>query len=137
MKCSLCEREAVDRCFACGQLFCEDHGKKNCVLCQNSIVEGDPSPRRVSASRQQSTDAAAWWRPQQAEEYAPPACHICRGLTRAKCTECGRYYCADHAGRNFQCRACVKAFDPSFIIVGGFLFFFLILVLLGSFLTSR
>jgi hypothetical protein len=110
MKCHLCDEEAVDRCYQCGQLFCDKHGKVNCASCDNGIAEGDPRRDRVSARPMpQKGRGLAWWRPISADDYVPPACYQCGGLTRARCVGCGRQFCAKHAGRGGNCADCQTA----------------------------
>ena len=48
----------------------------------------------------------AWWRPQPAEDFEPPACHVCTGLTRLICRNCERYFCKEHAGSHGLCAEC-------------------------------
>lgn len=120
MGCFICGDEAVDRCYTCGNLFCARHGSKNCVRCQSGIAEGDPRGDRISAVPPPPA-TPAWWRPQQAEDYTPTACWVCRGLTRAICVECRRPYCAEHAGTNFRCKECQPSSDTATAVVGIFL----------------
>lgn len=134
MSCHLCSNEAIDRCFTCGRLVCADHGAKNCAACQGSFQPGDPSFERVSVAPPRTGQDAAWWRPQKAEEYVPPACYVCRGLTRAVCAHCGRYYCAEHAGRNFSCKECNTASNVSLYVVGAFLLVFASIAVLTALL---
>src|ERR1700677_1220538 len=105
MSCHICGDEAIDRCYTCGQLFCADHGKVDCVRCASAIAAGDTRADRVSASRLRD-DAArgkAWWRTREAEDFEPPSCHVCHGLARRVCTNCRQHYCGEHAGAADLC----------------------------------
>jgi len=134
MACHVCGGEAVGRCFSCGRLFCEKHGSKNCVTCENGIAEGNPSPDRVTAKRSRVAHAAAWWRPVPADDYSPPACYVCKSLTRAVCSSCGRNYCAEHAGRKSTCLNCNDPSNVSIYVVGGFLLAMMFFVLVAAWL---
>lgn len=134
MSCHLCDKEAIDRCFTCGRLFCAEHGTKNCTACQGAYQEGDPSGERISVIPTRSGKDNPWWRPQQADEFAPPACYECQSLTRAVCVACGRNYCKEHAGRNSTCRECSTASDMSLYVVGGFLLVFAAVTLVSAYL---
>ena len=126
MKCHRCDQPAVDRCYTCGRLYCENHGAKNCVTCAGAIAVGDPRPDRITAGfALPEPPAHAWWRPQTAEDYEPPACYECKGLARPVCTNCGRRYCPEHAGKNGWCAACQKATRSGNLFLT---FFFLLLV---------
>ncbi len=107
MQCHLCPQEAVGRCFTCGALFCADHGREDCDRCAAAVAAGAPRPRRRNA--QHSGSRATWWRPQVAENYSPPACYECQGLTRKSCRHCGNWYCADHAGPQELCASCGRS----------------------------
>lgn len=109
MSCYLCEREAVDRCFTCGQLFCELHGKMNCQRCATGIAPGSGRDDRISALLLARNAKPGWWRPQPAEDFEPPACHECKALARRVCSNCGNRYCPEHAGKNGWCAACVRS----------------------------
>jgi hypothetical protein len=109
MHCHVCQEEAVGRCYTCGELFCARHGDTNCFRCTTAIAQGDPRPDRVSAEPLGSGRRVAWWRPQQAEDYEPPACYECKGLSRLVCRNCGSIYCPDHAGPNGLCAACNRS----------------------------
>ncbi len=75
MSCHICKAEAVTRCYSCGELVCETHGKSDvCPHCSGGFVAGDPRPDRVSSKPMPKQATDGWWRPQQAEEYVPPAC---------------------------------------------------------------
>ncbi len=107
MYCHICQAEAVARCYTCGELICAEHGNENCTRCASGIAAGDPRPKYVTATvSANKTRRPGWWRPQKAEEFAPPACYACKGLTRTVCEHCHGYYCKDHAGTNGLCRAC-------------------------------
>lgn len=135
MACHVCGGEAVGRCFTCGRLFCDRHGSTDCVVCETAIVEGDPSPDRVTAHRPTRSSGIAWWRPQPADDYSPPACHVCGGLARAACRTCGRRYCPDHAGRASNCRPCSDAANVSLLVVAGIVAVLAVVFLLGMLMT--
>ena len=140
MKCHLCDQEAVDRCYQCGQLFCPEHGGVNCSACSSGIAEGDPRQDRVSARRLANAGRGyAWWRPVTAEEFVPPACYQCGGLTRSRCVGCGRRYCANHAGTGGRCAECHASSTTGMLIglgvIGGLGLIFAIAVV-WSWLTS-
>src|SRR5262249_40606088 len=86
----------------------EEHGGKddNCRRCSTAIAVGDPGGSRISESPLGPNKAAGWWRPQQADEYAPPACYQCQGLTRAICRNCHSPYCYEHKGPPGLCTVC-------------------------------
>jgi hypothetical protein len=109
MTCHVCQEEAVGRCYTCGELFCARHGDVNCFRCTTAFVEGDPRPDRVSAEPLAKGSRPGWWRPQQAEDYEPPACYECKGLARRVCRHCGSVYCPDHAGSGGLCAACSRS----------------------------
>lgn len=109
MSCHVCGQEAISRCFSCGRLFCEKHGQETCVRCQTGITASDLRADRVSAQRLSPSGERAWWRPQEADEYVPPACHLCQGLARRTCVYCQKLYCADHAGRDGGCSECNRS----------------------------
>jgi hypothetical protein len=126
MKCHLCDQAAVDRCYQCGQLFCEQHGKVSCSACTTGIAAGDPRQDRVSTKRMNAASRGfAWWRPVVAEAYVPPACHQCGSLARSQCVGCGRRYCPAHAGPGGRCAACHASNTT------GTLFGFVVIVALG------
>jgi hypothetical protein len=108
--CHLCPNEAVARCYACGELVCAEHGKgKTCAGCTTAIAEGDPRGDRFSTVPLETKTHHGWWRPQEAEEYVPPACYSCQGLARGVCRNCESRYCAEHAGPNGICQACGRS----------------------------
>jgi hypothetical protein len=106
MHCQFCKRDAVDRCYNCGVLFCAEHGDGNCRQCATGIVAGDSRADRVSAELMAPPARPAWWRPQPAEDYEPPACITCGGLARFQCPQCGDRCCREHAGREGLCPRC-------------------------------
>jgi hypothetical protein len=130
-KCHICGKEAVDRCFTCGNLFCPEHGNTNCSRCQSGIVEGDNRQDRVSAAPRAEGMRPAWWRPQVAEDFEPPACYVCKGLARLTCFNCQRLYCAEHAGRNGLCRNCASSSWLGLIIFFGVIAALGLLIVLG------
>jgi hypothetical protein len=111
MSCHICGQEAVDRCYTCGQLFCEKHGQVNCSRCETGIAPGDNRADRVSAGRlrDEPEGRKAWWRAQPAEDYELPSCHICQGLARRVCRNCELHYCAEHAGPSQLCQTCGRS----------------------------
>ena len=117
MKCHLCDHEAVDRCYQCGQLFCQEHGTVNCSACTTGIAEGNPRQDRISTIRMTAGGHGnAWWRPVAAEEYVPPSCHQCGGLARTQCVGCGRRYCAAHLGKAGRCAECQRSSTAGMVI---------------------
>lgn len=123
--CHICQAEAVSRCYTCGQLVCAEHGKgQTCARCTSAIAAGDPRGDRISETPMPAKDKDAWWRPQQADEYVPPACYSCQGLARGLCRNCDARYCAEHAGPNGLCLACGKSANLGLyvlLIMGGLL----------------
>lgn len=109
-RCYLCQSEAVSRCYTCGQLICAKHGRENCHRCDTAVVSGDPRPRQTSAEPLKGKEPNhGWWRPQQAEEYVPPACYECKALARAVCRNCQSHFCREHAGRGGLCQECGRS----------------------------
>jgi hypothetical protein len=120
MPCHLCQAEAVSRCYNCGELVCEEHGKgATCAGCSASIMAGDRRPDRFSETPVGVPQNHGWWRPQQAEEYIPPACYQCQGLTRSKCRNCEQPYCMEHAGPNGLCQECDRSANLGLWICAG------------------
>jgi hypothetical protein len=129
MTCHICQAEAVTRCFNCGELVCAAHGKnQTCDRCSAGIVAGDPRGDRISVRPLVKQPQHAWWRPQQAEEYHPPACYECQGLTRAVCRNCGCHYCHEHAGPPGLCKDCGQSARLGTYVVVAVLAMFLILL---------
>lgn len=126
MHCHICQREAVDRCYNCGELFCEAHGNINCSRCETGIVAGDSRADRISTSRLAKSTRRNWWRPLEAEDYEPSACHECQGLAPYQCAHCGSRYCREHAGKNGLCGQCQRS------LRSGNLFLIFLIVVLGS-----
>ena len=109
-RCYICQAEAVSRCYTCGQLICAAHGDENCQRCNTGVIAGEPRSSEISARPLRRKDAKhGWWRPQQAEEYEPPACYACKSLTRAVCRNCRSHYCHEHAGRGALCLECHRS----------------------------
>src|SRR5437879_3712811 len=110
MQCHICSREAIDRCYTCGELFCDEHGRINCSRCTTAIAAGDARTDRVSGARLSNpTIRPGWWRPQPAEDYNPPECQECQGLARYVCVNCAGRYCREHAGRDGLCGPCQRS----------------------------
>ena len=112
MSCFLCERPAVERCYTCGELFCELHGSVNCQRCETGFAPGDGRDDRYTSRppiKKTKNARDGWWRPRPAEDFDPPACHECQGLARYICLECGRHYCLEHAGKRGLCATCHRA----------------------------
>jgi len=108
MICHVCQADAVTRCYNCGELVCAEHGGKNdlCTHCSTGIVAGKPGAPISEKPMSEKPQHHGWWRPQEAEQYVPPACYECKGLTRAVCRNCQSNYCQEHAGPNGLCKAC-------------------------------
>lgn len=123
MNCHICQHEAVGRCYTCGELFCEVHGSVNCSRCETGIAPGDVRDDRVSRVRLTESTRPGWWRPQEAEDYEPPACAQCGGLARYACVHCGDRYCRAHAGGKGLCSKCARG------LRGGNIF--LLMLILG------
>ena len=140
MKCHLCQAEAVTRCYNCGELVCEQHSKSDsCAGCSTAIASGDPRAdrfSRISIKPISQDHHHGWWRPRQAEEYVPPACYECKGLTRAVCRNCQSRYCRDHAGPNGLCQACGRSSWIGPVILGG-MAMLMLLVFLWSWLFGE
>jgi hypothetical protein len=115
-RCHICQAEAIGRCYACGELFCESHGRINCSRCATAIAAGDARTDRITeslpaggASQGGKPVRPGWWRPQPAEDYEPPACQECQGLARYQCINCGNRYCREHAGSSGLCALCERS----------------------------
>jgi hypothetical protein len=109
-RCYICQAEAVSRCYNCGELICEQHGHENCERCDSAVMAGETYSARVSSAPLRRRDSRhAWWRPQEAEEYLPPACYACKALARAVCRNCGSHYCREHAGHGMLCAECRRS----------------------------
>jgi hypothetical protein len=118
--CHICNAEAVSRCYNCGALVCAEHGKGDtCPGCSTGFAVGDPRADRISVEPMPQQEKHGWWRPQEAEEYVPPACYQCKGLARAVCRNCRANYCADHAGRNGLCRECGRSANFGIYVFAG------------------
>ena len=123
MNCHRCDAEAVTRCHNCGVLLCPEHGGEddNCNRCTTAIAAGDPGGNRISETPFGIRKKPGWWRPQPAEEFQPPACYVCHGLTRAICHNCRSPYCYDHKGPGGLCRECGRsAWLGTYIFIGVF-----------------
>ena len=131
MPCHICGQEAVERCFTCGKLFCAQHGQVNCQRCQTAIAPGDRRADRVSAEPMADRQGPAWWRPQLAEDYEPPACYVCQGLARKTCRNCERLFCGEHAGPAGLCRECGRSSQLSLLILIGILGLMAAMILRG------
>jgi hypothetical protein len=117
MACHICGHEAVGRCYNCGELFCAEHGAENCARCTSAFQAGDPRAELVSRLPLHDMAHGAWWRPQPAEGYSPPACYCCKGIARQSCLNCGERYCPDHAGVAGVCAQCGKSSRLGMIIL--------------------
>jgi hypothetical protein len=127
MSCHFCQAEAVTRCYNCGELVCEAHSKNEvCPHCTGGFVAGDPRPDRVSVKPLPKEENHGWWRPQQAEEYVPPACYECKSLTRAVCRNCQSHYCAEHAGPTGLCAACGRSANLGLYVLAGIFVLFML-----------
>ena len=119
MPCHICQAEAVTRCYQCGELVCAQHGGKSdlCSHCSTGFTTGDP--RGVSVVPLVKEQHDGWWRPRQADEFQPPACYSCKGLTRAVCRNCQSKYCRDHAGPNGLCKDCGRSANLGLYVFAG------------------
>jgi hypothetical protein len=99
--------------------MCAQHGKENCTRCESGIAAGDPRSDRISATPISRAARPGWWRPQQAEDYVPPACYACQGLARAVCPNCRSLYCPEHAGSGDLCQACGRSawLGPAILVI--------------------
>jgi hypothetical protein len=109
MHCHICGAEAVGRCYTCGALFCVRHGTNDCQRCETAIAPGDRRADRVSEKPLAPKVSFGWWRPIPAEDFAPPGCYVCSGLTRQRCRNCRELYCRDHGGYAGLCRQCTTS----------------------------
>ena len=109
MPCHICSHEAIDRCYTCGQLFCERHGKINCVRCATGFMPGDRRSDRLSAVLLIRSNRPGWWLPQPADDFEPPTCHVCHTLARLRCRNCGEIVCSAHVSRAGLCRTCIRS----------------------------
>jgi len=109
MRCYLCQDIAVSRCYTCGQLICARHGSHHCTRCETSVTTRDYRSDRISATPLGKGGRTAWWRPQPAEEYHPPACYQCKSLARQVCRGCDNHFCREHAGSNGLCACCARS----------------------------
>jgi hypothetical protein len=118
MTCHICKAEAVTRCYTCGELVCEEHGKQqNCPLCSTGFTAADP--RAVSTTPLPKEPHKGWWRPQEAAEFKPNSCYECKGLARAVCRNCQSNYCAEHAGGNGLCKSCQSSANLGLYVMAG------------------
>jgi hypothetical protein len=130
MPCHICQAEAVTRCYNCGELVCAEHGKGDiCPTCSGTFKAGDPRSDRISATPSTQPQHHGWWRPQVAEEYKPPECYECGGLSRGVCRNCQIRYCPEHAGFNGLCKGCARSANLGLYMVGGIGAMFLLLYL--------
>lgn len=134
MSCHVCGAEAVGRCYNCGLLYCDQHGDGTCARCDTGFREGDPRQDLISAAPRAAAREAAWWRPQPAEEYAPPACYHCRGIARQVCPHCHELFCPEHAGKNGMCAQCSRSSLLGIAILVAVAAIFGVLMLVGLFL---
>jgi hypothetical protein len=135
-RCYICNDEAVSRCYTCGQLICARHGGENCHRCNTGVVAGDPRPQHVSENLLGRAEAKhAWWRPQEADDFEPPACYACKALARAVCRNCGERYCRDHAGPPGMCKECARSARLGLIVFLVAIAMIVVLVFLGVFVN--
>ncbi len=120
MPCHICQAEAVCRCYNCGELVCAEHGKSDlCPNCSTGFAAGDPRAGGICVEPLPNQQHHGWWRPQEAEEYKPPACYECKGLARAVCRNCQVHYCSEHAGRNGLCQDCARSANMGIYVFAG------------------
>lgn len=131
MNCHICGQEAVERCFTCGELFCEQHGKVNCNHCETGYMPGDRRGDRISHVLLPTSARPGWWRPQEAEDYEPPACYECKGLARLRCRNCGNLHCPEHAGKGGLCQNCTRSARAGAYILAAVIVFILAMVVLA------
>jgi hypothetical protein len=82
-------------------------------------------------SRPAATQRPGWWRPQPAEDYAPPACYKCQGIARRVCPNCQQRFCPDHAGKGGMCAQCTASSLLGVAILGGVALILGVLMLYG------
>ena len=122
MSCHICTAEAVARCYTCGELVCAEHCKDDsCPHCSTGFAAGDPRGSHISVEPISQPHKNAWWRPQQAEEYIPPACYQCKGLARLMCRNCSAAYCGEHAGSHGLCQECSRSANLGLYVFAGML----------------
>lgn len=125
--CHICKAEAVTRCYTCGELVCEEHGKNaNCPRCSTGFTAADS--RSISELPLPKSQAKGWWRPQEAEEFKPAACYECKGLARGVCRNCQSHFCPEHAGANGLCKGCEKSANLGIYVFAGLAVIVLILL---------
>lgn len=130
--CHLCQQEAVGRCYTCGQLFCAQHGSRNCLTCETAIAPGDRRADRISAAPlERQGRRGAWWRPLPAEDFEPPACYQCHGLARHTCRHCRQLYCPEHAGQHGLCAGCDRSSWVGLYVLAGLVLFVVLVIWLG------
>jgi hypothetical protein len=135
-RCYICQAEAVSRCYTCGRLICEKHGGESCDRCNTSVVAGDPRPLNISAEPVGGPGARpGWWRPLPAEEFDPPACYACGGLSRQVCFNCQSRFCGEHAGPGGLCADCGRSSRLGLLLFFIALGMMIALVFLGGFLN--
>ncbi len=107
---------------------------ENCHRCDTAVIPGNPRSRQISVQPLRSKAANhGWWRPQQAEEFEPPACYECKGLARAVCRNCRNHYCREHAGTGALCQACGRSARLGLIVFALALAIAAGVLLLGAF----
>ena len=109
MKCHLCSQEPVGRCYTCGELFCVHHGTVDCQRCETAFAPGDRRADRISLRPLPPKVRYGWWRPIPAEDFDPPGCYICTGLTRTVCRNCNQLFCKEHSGYEGLCETCTRS----------------------------
>ncbi len=124
-RCCFCDKEPVTRCYTCGDLVCEEHGgaTETCPNCNTGYAAGDPRHDRITSAPDTlpKNQAGAWWRSKRAEDYKPPACYVCEGLSRARCRNCDSYYCTEHAGPSGLCKECGRSANLGLYIIAAML----------------
>jgi hypothetical protein len=137
MVCQFCDKEAVSRCYSCGDLVCEQHqGRENCFRCETAIAAGDRRADRISAMPLANGGRPGWWRPIPAEDYDPPSCYQCKGLARLVCRNCQCRYCPEHGSKDGLCKDCERSSLIGLFVLGLLLVGVLALIVVQGFLSQ-